>query len=234
MRVIEAFGPTIQGEGPLAGRVTHFLRLGGCDYRCSWCDSMYAVEPAEVRAAVDLTELEVAECLDQLTPAPMLVISGGNPALWELGALLGVLRDRYATIAVETQGSVWRPWLLDADSLVVSPKPPSSGMATGPHMATFWHFMTHAEWHRHVALKIVIFTETDLLWATRVARLYPSLPLYLSVGTDVDDHEHADVLVGVGERFAWLCEQVGHTPELHRAVVLPQLHVIAWGHKVGV
>ena len=48
--VIEIFGPTIQGEGAEAGLPTHFVRLGGCDYRCSWCDTMYAVDPATVRA----------------------------------------------------------------------------------------------------------------------------------------------------------------------------------------
>src|SRR5438105_206992 len=48
--VIEVFGPTVQGEGPDAGRPAYFVRFGGCDYRCSWCDSMYAVEPADVRS----------------------------------------------------------------------------------------------------------------------------------------------------------------------------------------
>lgn len=49
--VIEIFGPTVQGEGAEAGVPTHFLRLGGCDYRCAWCDTMYAVDPATVRAS---------------------------------------------------------------------------------------------------------------------------------------------------------------------------------------
>ena len=48
------FGPTVQGEGPYAGRVCHFLRLGGCDYRCSWCDTPYAVDPVQVRKVPDL------------------------------------------------------------------------------------------------------------------------------------------------------------------------------------
>ena len=39
------FGPTIQGEGPLMGTKTNFIRLAGCDYRCTWCDSMVAVDP---------------------------------------------------------------------------------------------------------------------------------------------------------------------------------------------
>ena len=53
--VVEIFGPTIQGEGAEAGVPTHFVRVGGCDYRCIWCDTMYAVDPddrtSDVRAA---------------------------------------------------------------------------------------------------------------------------------------------------------------------------------------
>src|SRR5262249_776223 len=44
IRVSEIFGPTIQGEGVLIGLPTVFVRSGGCDYRCSWCDSMHAVD----------------------------------------------------------------------------------------------------------------------------------------------------------------------------------------------
>ena len=45
IRISEIFGPTIQGEGPLMGRPTVFVRTGGCDYRCRWCDTLYAVLP---------------------------------------------------------------------------------------------------------------------------------------------------------------------------------------------
>ena len=45
IRISEIFGPTVQGEGPLIGCPTVFVRTGGCDYRCSWCDTLYAVLP---------------------------------------------------------------------------------------------------------------------------------------------------------------------------------------------
>src|SRR3954449_7996150 len=79
--VIEIFGPTIQGEGAEAGLPTHFVRLGGCDYRCAWCDTMYAVDPATVRAASErLAAAEVVERLRGLDGHPEWVtISGGNP-----------------------------------------------------------------------------------------------------------------------------------------------------------
>jgi 7-carboxy-7-deazaguanine synthase len=232
MRVVEVFGPTIQGEGPFAGRACHFLRLGGCDYRCSWCDTPQAVEPRLVRQAEDLDAAEVLERLAVLEPAPMLVISGGNPALYHLGPLIGELRERYGKVCVETQGSVFRPRLADVDSLVVSPKPPSSGMDTLPHMLQFQHFMASVQ-GSPVVLKIVVFDDDDFSWARAVALAYPAVPLYLSVGTEVDSGDE-EVLVQVAERYAWLAETVAHDPSLHRAVVLPQLHVIAWRHRVGV
>jgi 7-carboxy-7-deazaguanine synthase len=40
--ISEIFGPTIQGEGALVGKPTVFVRTGGCDYRCDWCDTVYA------------------------------------------------------------------------------------------------------------------------------------------------------------------------------------------------
>ena len=235
MRVVETFGPTVQGEGPYAGMVCHFLRLGGCDYRCSWCDTPYAVDPELVRQADDLGVWEVVSRLDALPEAPMLVISGGNPALWRLEELAGAVRNRYEVLAVETQGSVYRAWLDRADSLVVSPKPPSSGEATPRNWRRFESFMAKTAHHPGRVLKVVVFDDTDLAWARGVAESYPATPLYLSAGTDPPgDGDFADALFGVSGRYRWLCEAVAAEPRLHGARVLPQLHVIAWGHAVGV
>jgi 7-carboxy-7-deazaguanine synthase len=227
VRLAEAFGPTIQGEGPMAGHVAHFLRLGGCDYRCEWCDSMHAVEPAAVRAMDDLEPAAVAATLANLDPAPMLVISGGNPVLWDVGPLLDLVP--YEVVAVETQGSMWRPWVDRCQSIVVSPKPPSSGMVTAQHQTDFQHFMANVHNHPGVVIKVVCFDDDDVAFALGVHERYPDVPLYLSTGTSADDE-----LGDVGARYAWLCEATVADPRLHAATVLPQLHVVAWGHKLGV
>jgi 7-carboxy-7-deazaguanine synthase len=219
----------------MAGKVTHFLRLGGCDYRCNWCDTMYAVDPAQVRLADDLDDFQVLARLDALAPAPMLVISGGNPALQHLDTLVYLLRDRYEIIALETQGSRYRPWLDRVDSLVVSPKPPSSGEANPRNLMQLARFMDRTDEHPGRVLKIVVFDDVDLDWARGIASLYETDPLYLSAGTDMD---HADdfgeLLSSVSDRYRWLCETVAADPTLHRARVMLQLHVIAWGQAVGV
>lgn len=237
MKVVEVFGPTIQGEGPHAGRVTHFVRFGGCDYRCEWCDTPDAVLPERVRLADDLSEDEIVARLDALLPAPMVVLSGGNPALWQPDHLIGLLTDRYRTIAVETQGSRWRDWLGLVQSLVISPKPPSSGEVNAHNAQQFERFMDKVLMLRvpvNEALKVVVFDADDLAWAKSVHSEYPDVPFYLSVGTDPDGADHADTVAGVGARYAWLCERVVNDLAWHDVTVLPQLHVVAWGHKVGV
>src|SRR5438270_5257128 len=132
IRISEIFGPTIQGEGPLIGRPTVFVRTGGCDYRCSWCDTLYAVLP-QYRA--DWSPMGPAEILAQVDDLahgePVLVsLSGGNPALQPLQLLIELGRSRRHSFALETQGSVAQPWFAALDWLILSPKPPSSGMPT--------------------------------------------------------------------------------------------------------
>lgn len=233
-KVVEIFGPTIQGEGPHAGRVTHFVRFGGCDYRCSWCDTPDAVLPELVRLVDRLDDDEIIKRLNALGPAPMVVLSGGNPALWHLDSLVDGLEECYDIIAVETQGSRWRNWLARVQSLVVSPKPPSSGEVSLRNDEQFATFMAEALPAARMALKVVVFDEVDLHWARGVHAAYPAVPTYLSVGTDQDDADHDATVASVGTRYAWLCGQVAADPSWHDVTVLPQLHVVAWGHTKGV
>jgi 7-carboxy-7-deazaguanine synthase len=234
--VIEIFGPTIQGEGAEAGLPTHFVRFGGCDYRCSWCDTMYAVDPATVRAtATPLSADDIVARLDALGGAPEWVtLSGGNPALHPVGELVDLLQMRGIRVATETQGSIWRDWLRHVDRLTISPKPPSSGMATGKNLAQLALFMEHAMDGApdRAILKIVCFDETDLAWAKGIARRWPDLPLYLSAGTPIPVPR--DLRAAVGESYRRLCERVAEDADLARARVLPQLHVIAWKDATGV
>jgi 7-carboxy-7-deazaguanine synthase len=233
--VIEVFGPTIQGEGAEAGLPTHFIRLGGCDYRCSWCDTMYAVEPRVVRETAErLAAHAIVARLRALEGRPdWVTVSGGNPALHHLDDLVDELhRDGYK-VAVETQGSVWRSWLSTVDRLTISPKPPSSGMATMRHARQFDEFMLSAtEALDRAVFKIVCFDESDLRWGANLVRRWPNVPVFLSAGTPVPTP--ADVRAAVGARYRWLCERVAADPSWAAARVLPQLHVIAWEGATGV
>lgn len=246
--VIEIFGSTIQGEGYLAGLPTHFVRFGGCDYRCTWCDSMYAVEPALVREhAEPLTAMQIAERLHALPGEPRwLTLSGGNPALMRFSPDEFDLFFRPWLVSVETQGSIWRDWLGLVDHLTVSPKPPSSGMVNERHMRALAAFMLRAKKLGKEArsIKIVVFDDLDYRWAANLFAAYPDWHHYLSVGTDPtgiwdspdvrrrisDDEARRQI----GESYARLAERVANDPMMASVRVFPQLHVIAWGHARGV
>lgn len=233
--VVELFGPTIQGEGPDCGATAYFVRFGGCDYRCTWCDSMHAVDPVEVRRRAQ--PLDAAQIVHRLNAlggsAKLVVLTGGNPALHELGPLVRLLRETGRTVSVETQGTVVRPWLLDVDRLVISPKPPSAGVDHIRGRRAFDRFVDATRSASASVAKVVVFDEADLAFAATIAADHPGLPLYLSAGTSAgldDEATRADILA----RWRWLVERVGSTQVLGRARVLPQLHVLLWGTRLGV
>lgn len=250
--VIEVFGPTVQGEGSEAGVPCYFIRFGGCDFRCTWCDSMYAVDPAEVRANAERrSATDLLNLLNGLGgQASWVILSGGNPALHDLTPLVTALQDCGYLVAVETQGSRWQPWLADVDRLTVSPKPPSSGEVNGKSAAGFRDFyakVAEAQRLANLTIKIVVADEDDLRWARNLLGMFPAAEHCLSVCTpqpgeghweDTAKIEHLpdeDVLRReIGDRYRWLCEQVAADPLLARVRVLPQLHVIAWGNQRGV
>ena len=226
--VIEIFGPTVQGEGPLIGVPTMFIRFGGCDYRCRWCDTKYAVLPDEVKA--NSTPMTVEQILERVNQGSRLcewvTYSGGNPLLHDLGELTDALHASGWKIAVETQGTVYRDWVEKVDLLVVSPKPPSSGMTTD--FTKLEQFMQHP----NVALKIVVFDDTDFEYAVYVRQKFsdPNIPLTLQVGNSVEE----DTLPKLVEKLRWLIEKTVSDKRLFNTRVLPQLHVLVWGNQRGV
>ncbi len=239
IRVSEIFGPTVQGEGPLIGRPTVFVRTGGCDYRCRWCDTLYAVLPEFREDWTLMTPSAILTEVDRLSGStPVLVsLSGGNPALQPLEPLIEQGHRRGHSFALETQGSVAQPWFSSLDWLMLSPKPPSSGMETD--WLALDECVQAAAGGPHSVLKVVVFDEDDYAYARQAARRYPDLSVYLQVGNPAPLVSHAgpgredadmDVLM---RRFRWLVEKVA-ADRWFQATVLPQLHVLAWGNKRGV
>ena len=237
--ISEIFGPTVQGEGPLIGRPAVFVRTGGCDYRCAWCDTLYAVLPEHSDDWVPMTALEILARVNELTAGhPILVtLSGGNPALWPLKPLIARGRSRGHTFALETQGSVAAPWFASLDWLILSPKPPSSGMSM--NWDALDTCLTAAGNRPRSALKIVIFDDSDYEYAKFVSKRYAGLPIYLQVGnpsplitTDAQISESADIN-HLLDKLRWL---IGRVTDDHwfDATVLPQLHVLTWGNRRGV
>jgi len=107
----EVFGPTVQGEGPAVGRRCGFVRLGGCNLTCTWCDTAYTWDADRYDLRAELTRTPVGDILDQVDAmdVPMVVISGGEPLLHQLQpgwrSLLGGLAARGIDVHVETNGT---------------------------------------------------------------------------------------------------------------------------------
>jgi 7-carboxy-7-deazaguanine synthase len=237
IRVNEIFGPTIQGEGALIGQPTVFVRTGGCDYRCSWCDTLHAVDSAYRDDWHPMTPAAIMMQVEVLSGhRPLMVsLSGGNPAIQPLGGLIKLGRKEGYRFALETQGSIARDWFADLDVLTLSPKPPSSGMETD------WQKLAEcveaAGQATRIALKVVIFDEADYAYARDVASRYPGHSLYLQPGNHTppapDQENGAIDMAGIMDRMRWLVDRVT-SDRLYSATVLPQLHTLIWGNLRGV
>lgn len=255
--VIEVYGPVLQGEGAVIGYPTWFVRLGGCDYRCYYCDSMHAVDGLEInkrKRVMSASEL-ADEVLAKMGTCKMVTLSGGNPALWPLGTFVRKIRDARKMVAVETQASIWINWLSDCNFITLSPKGPSmvdSDTVLKGKSMLFKILMRLQEYDfmlRGVSVKIPVFDSSDLEFADGVRKHLNAsglrdVPLFLSVGNvfvPKPAELGMDKLPGIGEQRELLlskldkisCLVFQQYPELMHSSILPQLHVLLFGNELG-
>jgi len=243
VRISEIFGPTVQGEGALIGAPTVFVRTGGCDFRCSWCDTLYAVDPAFRADWKPMSAIDVLGAVKKLSGAtPILItLSGGNPAIQPLGKLIELGKEEGFSFAIETQGSIAKNWFADLDFLTISPKPPSSSTnfdacalaaciaAAQPNGALSGPAIT---------LKFPVRDDADLMFADYVRKLHPSIPVCLQPVNTTPAEPHPDGVDGVDidgltKRYRWLVDEVTKR-KWFDVRVLPQWHVHVWGNLRGV
>jgi len=228
--ISEIFGPTIQGEGALIGTPTVFVRTGGCDYRCSWCDTLHAVDKKYKNDWLEMSAKAVFHEVEVLSGGkPILVtLSGGNPATQDLSELIELGKAKGYTFAMETQGSVSEPWFASLDYLTLSPKPPSSKMKFDKMR---FDIALEQAGNANKTLKIVIADQDDLKWAEEMKTLYPSLPLYLQpCNLELEGAPSIDTLTS---KTLNLIDEVIQRGWFD-TIVLPQLHVYLWGNEKGV
>jgi len=142
---------TIQGEGFHTGRAAYFLRLGGCDVSCVWCD----VKDSWDANAHPQVEIETMLQYIKEAKAQMAVITGGEPLLHHLDELTQLLHQNNIETNIETSGS--SPLSGKWDWICLSPK---------KFKAPLLEVIEKAN-----ELKIVIFNKTDFEWAEKYATL---------------------------------------------------------------
>jgi len=119
---------SLQGEGRYTGQVSVFVRLAGCNLRCFWCDTPYALEKRQGRS------MSVEQIVDRVGSYDCrhVVVTGGEPLIWPgLSLLLHELHTAGKFVTVETNGTQYRP--IEADLVSISPKLANSVPKNGPH-----------------------------------------------------------------------------------------------------
>ena len=134
---------TIQGEGPLVGIRSVFVRLGGCNLACEWCDTVF--EGSDWRPSVSELIAKVDELSDPWGPeGTLVVLTGGEPLRQEVGPAITALIESGYTVQIETSGSVWPKLGVPEDALVVvSPKTPKVHPKVAAS-ATAWKYVVEA------------------------------------------------------------------------------------------
>jgi len=144
---------TLQGEGFQMGKAAYFVRVGGCDVGCTWCDTKESWD-AKLFPPVDVDP--IVERVAQ-TPAKTIVVTGGEPSNYPLDYLTENLKKKGVTTMVETAGvmplsGIW-------DWICLSPKKYSP-----PHTSNY---------QKANELKVIIQNKADLKWAEKNADLVP-------------------------------------------------------------
>lgn len=235
LTVSEVFGPTIQGEGLSAGVPAMFLRLGGCNLDCIWCDTPYTWDWAGRTGrvydpGVELHKLDPAHVARRLElgGCPLVVVTGGEPLLQQeaLIELITVL-DPALRIEVETNGTLTPALRLAArvDHFNVSPKLAGAGLSSRKRpirpeaLAAFRALARLGQ----ATFKFVIAAEGDVdevAWLVDEHDLPPASVMLMAEGkTALAQGLHLRAVVEAAIARGWR--------------VTPRLHVEVWGDERG-
>ena len=181
--VMEAFY-TVQGEGAHSGRAAYFIRLGGCDVGCVWCD---VKESWDADAHPKQEVKRIAEVAASY-PARIAVVTGGEPLMYPLRELTTQLRAAGFATHIETSGA--HPFSGDWDWVTFSPK-----KFKAPHESIY----AEAD-----ELKVVIYNKSDFAWAEQfAAKVISSCRLFLQPEWSKADEMMPKIVDYVKEHPEW-------------------------------
>ncbi len=175
---------TIQGEGFHTGKPAYFIRLGGCDVGCAWCDAKYTWNPR----LYPPTDIDVVVGRAVACAAQSIVITGGEPLMYPLGMLTAKLRERGLKIFLETSGS--HPFSGVFDWVCLSPKRKHPPLAEA--------------YARADELKVIIGSGEDFEWAeSNAAKVGENCMLYLQPEWSVSERMMPSIVEYVKSNPRW-------------------------------
>lgn len=181
--LMEAFY-TLQGEGFHQGRAAYFIRLGGCDVGCVWCDVKESWDAAAH------PQWSVSEIVKEAAkhPGRLAVITGGEPLMHDLEELTSRLKQEGFETNIETSGA--HPLSGHWDWICFSPK---KFKAAKPEI--------YAKAHE---LKVVIYHKSDFAWAEEhAAQVSPGCKLYLQPEWSRMERMMPEIIAYIKENPSW-------------------------------
>lgn len=175
---------TVQGEGANSGRSAYFIRLAGCDVGCVWCDvkESWPTDGFPQKSAAEL-------CLEvQNSGAKNVVITGGEPSMYQLDELCAAFHRMRLNVWIETSGShtfsgTW-DWICVSPKKFKSPRPDWLAKAN--------------------EFKVVVFHPSDLTWAQQfVAQLPSNCMLFLQPEWERRDKITEEILRFIHDNPQW-------------------------------
>ncbi len=156
LKINEIF-KSIQGESTYAGLPCTFIRLSGCNLRCTYCDTNYAYYHGR-----EIPDEEIISKIEEFG-VKLVEFTGGEPLLQEeTPRLLKTLLDRGYTVLIETNGSICIGCLDKRLNIIMDYKSPKSGMSGRMRPKNF-EFLKRTD-----QIKFVLMDESDYLWSKDV------------------------------------------------------------------
>ncbi|BFT70587.1 7-carboxy-7-deazaguanine synthase QueE [Paenibacillus sp. P36] len=212
--MVEIF-ETVEGEGTRAGFPTVFVRLFGCNLRCTWCDTKYSYPPAEAENV-----MTIAEIVSKVTSfrSRHICLTGGEPLLYgeKSLALIEALAEleQVDDLHIETNGAIDLAMFVERVSspkvrYIMDFKLPDSGEMEQMIVSNFGLLREQDE------LKFVIGSEHDFRTAVDVLEKYPTkaLPMFSPVWETMPPHKLVQHMLEAG---------------LSKVKLNMQLHKIIW------
>lgn len=226
-RITEQF-LSIQGEGRSTGRLAYFIRFGGCNLWCKWCDSMHSVDPEQMRGK--LTSIRYDEVPGN---CKLVVLTGGEPTLFDLLAVRERLAIPDRVFEVESNATVFpnapTNTYHDLFHWNLSPKLASSQQKSPAldqkRLQKLADWANYARARTNVTFKFVVCGAADILEVDTLVNTHSIAAHQVFLMHEGSTRESQDL-----PAVEWIVEHC----KLRGYNYSPRLHVALWGDRRGV